>query len=167
MVLRSSNKKTPVKLWCSFGWTFARIATFSGTEPEATPAYFQNAQKDLDWKMDIATPEQEEKIMAYVEEGLNAGCPGNRNQCRICSRLRTKRILRLAKMAANYDVATFTHVRYASNMEPKSSYEAIKELIANSALTGAHMHICHINSTSLKDIEAIVPLIDDAYEQNI
>ena len=52
-------------------------------------------------------------------------------------------------------------------MEPKSSYEAVKELISNSALTGAHMHLCHINSTSLKDIESIIPLVDDALAQDI
>jgi hypothetical protein len=73
----------------------------------------------------------------------------------------------LAKMAVEHDVATYTHVRYASNMEPKSSYEAVKELISNAALTGAHMHLCHINSTSLKDIEAIIPLVDDALAQDI
>ena len=52
--------------------------------------------------------------------------------------------------AAKRDVATFTHVRYASNMEPRSSFEAVQELLANAAITGAHMHLCHINSTLLK-----------------
>jgi len=52
-------------------------------------------------------------------------------------------------------------------MEPASSFEAVKELIGNAAITGAHMHLCHINSTALKDIESILPLIDDAREQGI
>ncbi len=52
--------------------------------------------------------------------------------------------------AAKRDVATFAHVRYASNMEPRSSFEAVQGLIANAAITGAHMHLCHINSTVLK-----------------
>ena len=162
-----AQKKLPLNYGAASGWTFARIATFSGTEPEATSAYFQNAQKDLDWKMDIATPEQEEKILAYVEEGLNQGALGIGINAGYAPGYGQKEYYALAKMAASYDVATFTHVRYASNMEPKSSYEAIKELISNSALTGAHMHICHINSSSLKDIEAIIPMVDDAYEQNI
>ena len=55
-------------------------------------------------------------------------------------------------------------MRYASNAEPASSFEAVKELIANAALTGAHMHLCHINSTSLKDIYDILPLVDNAKE---
>lgn len=63
-------------------------------------------------------------------------------------------------------MATFTHVRYASNLEPQSSFEAIEELISNAALTGAHMHICHINSSSLKDIHSTLELVDEALEDN-
>ena len=162
-----SQKKLPLNYGAASGWTFARIATFSGTEPEATPAYFQNAQKDMDWKMEIATPEQEEKILALVEEGLEQGGLGIGINAGYAPGYGQKEYYALAQMAAKHDVATFTHVRYASNAEPKSSYEAIKELIANSALTGAHMHICHINSTSLKDIESIISLVDDAYAKNI
>jgi len=162
-----SQKKLPLNYGAASGWTYARIATFSNTKPEATAAYFQNAQKDNDWKMEIATPEQEEKILAYVEEGINQGALGIGINAGYAPGYGEKEYYALAKMAAKYDVATYTHVRYASNMEPKSSFEAIKELISNSALTGAHMHICHINSTSLKDIESIIPLIDDAFEQNI
>lgn len=42
-------------------------------------------------------------------------------------------------MAARHNVATFTHVGYAGMLEPQSSYEAVKELIANSAIAGVHM----------------------------
>jgi len=162
-----AQKKLPLNYGAASGWTFARIATFSDTEPESSAAYFQNAQKDLDWKMNIATPEQKEKIMAYVEEGLNQDALGIGINAGYAPGYGQKEYYALAKMAVKHDVATFTHVRYASNMEPKSSYEAIKKLISNSALTGAHMHICHINSTSLKDINSIVPMMDDAFEQGI
>ena len=64
-------------------------------------------------------------------------------------------------------MATYTHVRYASNLKPQSSYEAVQELIANAAITGAHMHLCHMNSTSLKDVHAIMELVDDAFKRDI
>jgi cytosine/adenosine deaminase-related metal-dependent hydrolase len=160
-------KKLPLNYGTASGWTYARIATFSDTEPEATVAYFQNAQKDLDWKVNIATPDQEEQILRYVEDGLNDGALGIGINAGYAPGYGQKEYYALAKMAVEHDVATYTHVRYASNMEPKSSYEAVKELISNAALTGAHMHLCHINSTSLKDIEAIIPLVDDALAQDI
>lgn len=58
-------------------------------------------------------------------------------------------------------------MRYASNLEPQGSFEAIRELIANAALTGARMHICHINSSSLSDIEATLDLVERAQAEEI
>ena len=162
-----AQKNLPLNYGAASGWTYARIATFSDTEPQATVGYFQDAQKDMDWKMNISTFEQQKEIMAMVEQGLNEGGLGIGINAGYAPGYGQKEYYALAKMAAKHDVATFTHVRYASNMEPKSSYEAVKELISNAALTGAHMHICHINSTSLKDIESIIALVDDALAQNI
>ncbi|HSR88114.1 MAG TPA: amidohydrolase family protein [Pontiella sp.] len=162
-----AQKNLPVNYGAAAGWTYARIATFSGTEPEATAAYFQNAQKDQDWKSNIASEAQMEEIMGYVKQGLDEGALGIGINAGYAPGYGQKEYYALAKMAADYGVATYTHVRYASNVEPKSSYEAVKELIANSALTGAHMHLCHINSTALKDIDSIIELVDAAMEQEI
>jgi N-acyl-D-glutamate deacylase len=52
-------------------------------------------------------------------------------------------------------------------MEPESSFEAVKELIGNAAITGAHMHLCHINSSALKDIDSILNMVDQAFERKI
>jgi len=162
-----AQKKLPLNYGAAAGWTYARIATFSDTKPEATAAYFQNAQKDNDWKIKIATPEQMEKILAYVREGLDQGALGIGINAGYAPGYGQKEYFALAKLAAERNVATFTHVRYASNMEPKSSFEAIQELIANAAITGAHMHICHINSSSLKDIHSTLNMVDQAFERKI
>jgi hypothetical protein len=90
--------------------------------------------------------------------GINAGYAPGYGQ---------KEYFALAELANEYDVATYTHVRYASNTEPQSSFEAIKELIANAAITGAHMHLCHINSTSLADINATLKLVEEAQAKGI
>jgi len=162
-----SKKRLPINYGAAAGWTFARIATFSGTKPSATPAYFQDAQGRTDWKLNIATPEQQEQILKYVEQGLDQGALGIGINAGYAPGYGQKEYFALAELAAERNVATFTHVRYASNMEPKSSFEAIQELIANAAITGAHMHICHINSSSLKDIHSTLKLVDDAFERDI
>jgi len=162
-----AQKRLPIHYGAAAGWTYARIATFSDTKPEATAAYFQNAQKDNDWKMKIATPEQMEKILAYVREGLDQGALGIGINAGYAPGYGQKEYFALAELAAKRNVATFTHVRYASNMEPKSSFEAIHELIGNAAITGAHMHLCHINSSALKDIDSILNMVDQAFERKI
>ena len=130
-----AQKNLPLNYGAASGWTYARIATFSDTEPQATVGYFQDDQKDMDWKMNISTFEQQKEIMAMVEQGLNEGGLGIGINAGYAPGYGQKEYYALAKMAAKHDVATFTHVRYASNMEPKSSYEAVKELISVSLQT--------------------------------
>ena len=162
-----AKKMLPINYGAASGWTYARIATFTGTQPEATAAYFQDAQSRSDWKMEIATPEQQVKILDLVEEGLDQGALGIGINAGYAPGYGQKEYNALAELAAERGVATFTHVRYASNAEPDSSFDAVQELIANAAITGAHMHLCHINSTSLKDIHSILPMIDSAMERGI
>ncbi|MEZ8271856.1 amidohydrolase family protein [Vibrio splendidus] len=159
-----AEKNLPINYGASAAWTFARIATFTDSEPQANLQYFQSMQGLDNWKQKIATPEQLEKIMAYVEQGLDEGAIGIGINAGYAPGYGQKEYYALSKLAAERDVATYTHVRYASMMEPGSSFEAIQELIANSALTGAKMHINHINSTSLRDIDATLELFDEATE---
>ncbi|WEM44791.1 amidohydrolase family protein (plasmid) [Photobacterium sp. DA100] len=160
-------KGLPLNYGAAAGWTYARIATFSDTKPEATADYFQNAQSRDDWKMDIASPEQLDEIIKFIEQGLDEGGLGIGINAGYAPGHGQKEFYALAELAAERNVATYTHVRYASNEEPQSSFEAVKELIGNAAITGAHMHLCHINSTSLKDIYTILPMVETAKDQGI
>jgi len=162
-----AKKSLPIHYGAASGWTFARIATFSDTDPSPDAGYFQDAQKRNDWKFEIATPEQLRRILELVEQGLDEGGLGIGINAGYAPGHGAKEYHALAKLAAEHDVATFTHVRYASNAEPRSSFEAIQELVANAAITGAHMHLCHINSSSLKDIHSTLELVDSALERDI
>ncbi len=162
-----AKKRLPINYGAAAGWTFARIATFSGAEPKATPEYFQDAQKRNDWKFQIATPEQLKEILSQVENGLDQGAIGIGINAGYAPGYGHKEYLALAELAVERNVPTFTHVRYASNLELNSSFQAVQELISLAAITGAHMHLCHINSTSLKDIRAVVRLVNDARKRNI
>ena len=162
-----AEKSLPINYGTASAWTYARIATFTETEPEATVAYFQDVQGRADWKMDIATPGQLENILALVKQGLDEGALGVGINAGYAPGYGFKEYYARAKIAADRGVATFTHVRYASNDEPASSFQAVQELIANAAITGAHMHLCHINSTSLKDIEATLELVENAQQRDI
>jgi N-acyl-D-glutamate deacylase len=164
---KQAQKNLPLNYGAAAGWTFARIATFTGEGPVSDPGYFQDAQSRTDWKMDLATPEQHAQILRLVEQGLDEGALGIGINAGYAPGYGRKEYFALAQLAAERGVATFTHVRYASNREPQSSFEAVQELIANAAITGAHMHLCHINSTSLKDIDATIQLVDGALERGI
>ncbi|GAL14933.1 N-acyl-D-aspartate/D-glutamate deacylase [Vibrio astriarenae] len=162
-----AKKNLPINYGASAAWTFARVAAFTGEKPYADLAYFQKQQGRNDWKEEIASDEQMQEILKQVEQGLNEGAIGIGINAGYAPGYGQKEYYALAKLAAKHDVGTFTHVRYASMMEPGSSFEAIKELIANATLTGARMHINHINSTSLRDIDATLELFNEALERGI
>lgn len=158
---------TPINYGASAAWTFGRIATFAGNLPLAVPSYFQDAQAQTDWKEDIATLEQSERILGLVEQGLKEGGLGIGINAGYAPGYGQKEYFALAELAKQYDVATYTHVRYIGEQEPNGSFDAIKELISNAALTGAHMHICHINSTSVRDALVNLDLFERAVAAGI
>lgn len=162
-----AKKKLPINYGAAASWVYGRIGAFTETTPEATAEYFTDVQGRSDWKMDIADPLKLGEILVSVEEALDQGALGIGVNAGYAPGYGQKEYFELSKLAAKHGVATYTHVRYMSNLEPQSSFEAVKELIANSALTGAHMHICHLNSTSLRDIHATLELLEDAQKEGV
>jgi N-acyl-D-glutamate deacylase len=161
-----AEKNLPINYGAA-AWTFGRIAAFSDTDPLATTAYFQEAQARDDWKRDIANDEQLQRTLALVEQGLKEGGLGIGVNAGYAPGYGHKEYYALAELAGAFGVGTFTHVCYASNLESESSFEAVQELISLAAITGTHMHLCHINSTSLQDIVKIRALFEEARSKGI
>ena len=164
---RQGKANLPINYGAAAAWTYARIATFEENDPLATEEYFQNAQSENEWKMNIADDDQFARIMSLVEQGLNEGALGIGVNAGYAPGYGQKEYYALAELAVKHGVATYTHVRYASVLEPASSFEAVKELIGLAAITGAHMHLCHINSTSMSDAQAIHDLVEEAIAAGI
>jgi hypothetical protein len=61
-------------------------------------------------------------------------------------------------MAAAADALLFTHVR-------QPNLAGIQEALSNAALTGAPLHIVHLNSMALGKIELALKMLDDARER--
>jgi len=56
-------------------------------------------------------------------------------------------VIRVFRVAASRHLPVFTHVRSFGLLEPGSSIEAISEVIGAAAISGASLHIVHINSS--------------------
>ncbi len=157
----------PINYGFSAAWLFGRIAEKEHVEPDGDIAFFQNAQKKKGWQYSIATPDETVRIMARVEQGLKEGALGIGVLAGYAPGYGRKEYYALAQLAKKYDVPTFTHIRYLSVIEPQSSFEAYEELVALAASTGAHMHISHLNSTSVRDIPIVAELIRGAQSRGV
>lgn len=157
----------PINYGASVAWTYARIAEKEGIEPDGTLTWFQQAFSLNNWQNTLATPDELERIIDRVEGGLRDGGVGIGINAGYAPGYGRKEYYALAQLAARHAVPTFTHVRYISVIEPLSAFEALEELVALSAATGAHMHVCHLNSSSGRDVEICADLLEGAQARGL
>ena len=147
-------------------WIAARQHVMSGAILEPGRS-LGRPMPDNRWSAEVATDEEVEKIVevvrADIREGglgigiLNGYAPGSG----------VKEMTRLCQMAAEEGAPTFTHVAFTSMFDPRASIEAYIRIIGYAAGTGAHMHICHLNSSSGQDIDQSVRLLREAQARGL
>ncbi|MBW4936030.1 amidohydrolase family protein [Marinobacter sp. F4206] len=166
---RMAKEGRPINYGLGSAWSFARVQVLQpkAGKPDGTLKWFQNAFSLSGWQTDVPSPEQLEQIIDLVEEGLNQGGIGVSVNAGYAPGMGRKEYYELAKLAFKHGVATFTHDRYMSTLEPRSSFEALGEQIGLAAITGAHMHICHINSVCGRDLDDATELLQRAESRNI
>jgi N-acyl-D-aspartate/D-glutamate deacylase len=71
-------------------------------------------------------------------------------------------VIDMFRLAAERRVPVYTHVRSSGRIEPGSSIESISEVIGASSITGAALHIVHINSSCLRDAIECLSMIAGA-----
>jgi N-acyl-D-aspartate/D-glutamate deacylase len=71
-------------------------------------------------------------------------------------------VIDMFRLSAERRVPVYTHVRSASRVDPGSSIESVSEVIGASAITGASLHIVHINSSCLRDAPECLSMIEGA-----
>jgi N-acyl-D-glutamate deacylase len=157
----------PINYGFSASWLFARIAEKEGLEPTGSVTFFQEAQRRKGWQHTLASADETARIIARVEQGLREGALGIGILAGYAPGYGRKEAFDVAQLAARTGVPTFTHVRYNSVIEPQSSFEAVEEIVALAAATGARMHIHHLNSTSTRDIPRIADLLRGAQARGL
>lgn len=166
---RIAKEGRPINYGIGVAWTYARIMTLQpdAGQPDGTLGWFQRAFSLSGWQNSLPDQEQLDRIIDLVESGLKEGALGVSINAGYAPGMGRKEYYRLAKLAAKHKVSTFTHDRYMSVREPLSSFEAFGEQIGLAAITGANMHICHINSVAGRDLEAATNLVKEAQAKGI
>ena len=66
----------------------------------------------------------------------------------------------VARLASTAGVPTFTHSRDLAETTPSVRIDGAEEVVRAASETGAHMHYCHINSTSTRHIDRVHRLVE-------
>lgn len=94
-----------------------------------------------------ASPEQIEKMKARLQQELDAGALAIGMGIQYTPGATRWEVIEMFRLAAGRGAPVYTHVRSAGKHEPGSSIEAINEVIGASAVSGASLHIVHLNSS--------------------
>jgi cytosine/adenosine deaminase-related metal-dependent hydrolase len=148
-------------------WAFARIGAMTGSNAESSLEAFGHAMRDRRWIENVASEPEVAGILDRLAGGLNEGGIGIGILNAYAPGAGVQELTAVCQLAKAHDVPTFTHVAYMSRIDPESAAEAYVRLIGYAGATGAHMHICHFNSSSKQDIERCVVLVAKAQAQGL
>lgn len=105
-------------------------------------------------------PAREQLLQEELERAFNEGAIGIGMPHAYYPGASSAEVFNLFEIAKNLDVPIFTHVR-------GRGLSSVQEVIANAAATGASLHIVHVNSVSLADINPVLRLIQGAQARGV
>jgi N-acyl-D-aspartate/D-glutamate deacylase len=135
----------------------ARALVFGAPLPDGTILPQSGAATDQP-----ATPEQIERIQQRLRSEIDAGGLGVGMGIQYTPGATRLEVIDMFRVAAERKLPVYTHMRSAGRVEPGSAIESVEEVIGAAAITGAPLHIVHINSTCLRDSLECISLIEGA-----
>src|SRR4051812_48820907 len=164
---RQATEGRVLNYGAAVNWAFARIGAMTGSNAESSLEAFGHAMRDRRWIDNVASDSEVAGILERIANGLNEGGIGIGILNAYAPGAGVQELTAVCQLAAAQDVPTFTHVAYMSRIDPESAAEAYVRLIGYAGATGAHMHICHFNSSSKTDVERCAVLIAKAQAQGL
>jgi len=111
---------------------------------------------------DPASEEQLKGIEARLQHELEVGGLGVGMGIEYTPGASHDEVIRMFRVAAERHVPVFTHVRGGNLVDPNSGIESVEEVIGAAAITGASLHIVHINSMCTKQSLACLAMVAGA-----
>jgi Amidohydrolase family len=152
----------PVNYGYSASWAASRMAAVGGLELGAGRVGDLLANiSDPAWQR-AATPAQISAMLTSLSADLADGALGIGLLVGYAPGTEPSEYLQVAELAAAAGVPTFTHARDLIELVPATLIDGAEEIVRAAAETGAHMHYCHLNSTSLRHVDRVQELVAQA-----
>jgi hypothetical protein len=156
----------PLNYGFSSSWAQARMRVLDGSAPAGGFLEFTTGIAGKEWTRPAGRAERD-AILARIEAEVAAGALGIGVLVGYAPQTGRHEYMQVAQLAARYDVPTFTHARFKNPEDPHTALEGAAEVVAAAAGTGAQMHLCHINSTSLRAIDEVAELVGGARARGV
>jgi dihydroorotase len=114
-----------------------------------------------------ATEDEVRQVADLIKRGLDEGALGLGFGINYVPTTTRSEVFELFELAAERRVANFVHLRHAGAVEPGSAIEALQEVIADAAATGAALHVVHLTSTCLRQTATCLQMIEGARRRGL
>jgi N-acyl-D-glutamate deacylase len=165
---RMAKEGRPANYGTSVAWTFARAAAVAGLRPYPSLRFAQDAQAVSTWRTDAATPAQLERIRALIDEGLREGALGVGVNAGYAPGYDMAELRVVHEVAARHPGRPlFHHLRHMGVGPGGSWIDALREVVEVAEATATPVHVCHIHSVALQDVERALGLVAAARARGV
>lgn len=161
--LQAAADGSPNHYGYSASWAVVRMAT-CGLDVRASADPFMEHIGASGWHRALTRDETQEMLDGLRREVAD-GALGIGVLLGYCQEASAGEYLAVAGLAAEQGMPTFTHVRELSR--PDSGVFGASEVVTAALTTGAHMHVCHVNSTSTRNIDQVNEVVARGREQGL
>jgi N-acyl-D-aspartate/D-glutamate deacylase len=151
----------PVNYGFAASWAMARMAELAGVRLDGGLTVLFRHFPDPDWQR-AAAPAETDRVLARLETDLADGALGIGVLAGYAPGADPAEYLRVAALAARAGAPVFTHSRDLAEFTPRTLIDGAEEIVRAAGETGAHMHYCHVNSTTLRHADRVLGLVDRA-----
>jgi cytosine/adenosine deaminase-related metal-dependent hydrolase len=155
---REARRGSPINYGYSASWAAARMHVVAGAPLDGGAAALFAGLGRTEWQQ-AASGSQVARIVDRISIDLVAGAIGVGLLVGYTPGVDPAEYLAVAELAASAGVPTFTHSRDIVELAPETLIDGAEEVVRAAGETGAHMHYCHINSTSGRHIDRVLGLV--------
>lgn len=114
----------------------------------------------------LATTEEHGQVLDLVRRGLEEGALGIGLGIAYVPKSTREQILDLFQLAADRKVPVYVHMRNGGPVEP-GVVDALQEVIADAAATGASLHVVHITSMGIRETPVCLRMLEGARKRGL
>jgi N-acyl-D-aspartate/D-glutamate deacylase len=112
------------------------------------------------------TPQERGEILALLRRGLDEGALGIGMGIAYFPLETRSEVLDVFRLAAERKTPIYVHMRNGGPLEP-GVVDALQEVIADAAATGASVHVVHITSMGLRETALLLSMMDGARKRGL
>jgi N-acyl-D-aspartate/D-glutamate deacylase len=114
-----------------------------------------------------ATPDEIETMKHRIEQGLKRGALGVGFGVQYTHSASRWEIFEMFRVAGKYKACCHVHIRDMGLKEPANSIQALEEVIADAAVSGASLHMVHVTSMGLGATPKLLEMIGEAQKRGL